>query len=925
MVVASSMESYAARLASFNVKHETTRKRASDTKGGKTLKWPHENPSPHQLAHAGLFYRPTSSCPDNTTCYLCRSNLDDWDEEDNPIEEHLKHARNCGWAISVCIEQAIEDGNHSLEDPMSDNMRDARYMTFDSNWPHEHKRGWTCKTQKMVDAGWHYCPTLESDDFVRCSYCSLSLDGWEPKDNPLDEHQRRSPDCLFFTLPITKPKASRAKKGRASNASRLSTQSNFTTVTEGVSLVKADVNQDDIKISTVDAVQPTKSSKGGAKATKARKGVGKAKGKVAKTKQEESQIAGSFLEPEDDDFEVKVAQVPPPSMTSKKRKSDEMSTAIEDVTVSQRRSTDREYELPPNKKRATRTRSSVVPAQAVPEPIPQNEDKVDMHMIDAEEMPPSSVPASKKKGKSSRKRASSITRKVSGVSTASKAALRACVPDDEEIDAALEADLDRPLTDEEGDAEPLTIDQSKGRRLTRSRSGLKKATASVASTRRGTRASTVTAEDMSIVEVHPLIPIVSDSEHNTIAEKPAEAVPAEETIEPVLKVNGTKVKDLRKGSARQPRRKQEKDSPEGSTAMANEYIDRQDVVKEEPQQTRSRQASRQLPARRARASGFPDTQEATDLASKINSSILDTQSAQDDSSHETDASVVKNGRAKRGNRNASTAAKKAKGGKKGVAASRNIEDIVQTTPNEKPSEETKYQPDVMAIDIQVANVELVAEEVPTPKQQRKETKAATKTSKGKKATARSKGLTREASMASSHAEPMNGADETSLPQPPSAHSTPKPAHSPQSSDAENQPPSSRPSAQRPPLSLQSPSKSQTPRVPLALATHTASPSEGTFAKLQTTLPWTAVDLERIFQGTPTVDKENVLFKFVHTLPEDRSALTSPEKKLSVEQWIKFNAQRGEEKLRYECEQIVGKFEGEGMRALKALEGIKCTE
>jgi hypothetical protein len=115
-----------------------------------------------QLARAGFFYRPTSSCPDNTTCYLCQSNLDGWEEDDNPTEEHLKHARNCGWAISVCIEQAIEDGNHSLEDPMSQNMRDARYMTFGSNWPHEHKRGWTCKTQKVCVRSYQSEPLLLS-------------------------------------------------------------------------------------------------------------------------------------------------------------------------------------------------------------------------------------------------------------------------------------------------------------------------------------------------------------------------------------------------------------------------------------------------------------------------------------------------------------------------------------------------------------------------------------------------------------------------------------------------------------------------------------------------------------------------------------------------------------------------------------------
>ena len=38
---------------------------------------------------------------------------------------------------------------------------------------------------QMAEAGWYYCPTPESDDFVKCPYCSLSLDGWEPKDKPL--------------------------------------------------------------------------------------------------------------------------------------------------------------------------------------------------------------------------------------------------------------------------------------------------------------------------------------------------------------------------------------------------------------------------------------------------------------------------------------------------------------------------------------------------------------------------------------------------------------------------------------------------------------------------------------------------------------------------------------------------------------------
>lgn len=102
-----------------------------------------------QLSRAGFFYKPTSSCPDNTTCYLCQSSLDGWEENDNAVEEHLKHSPKCGWAITIATEFEIEYGNQSPEDPMSERLLDARRMTFGPGWPHENKRGWTCKTQKV--------------------------------------------------------------------------------------------------------------------------------------------------------------------------------------------------------------------------------------------------------------------------------------------------------------------------------------------------------------------------------------------------------------------------------------------------------------------------------------------------------------------------------------------------------------------------------------------------------------------------------------------------------------------------------------------------------------------------------------------------------------------------------------------------------
>lgn len=109
-----------------------------------------------QLARAGFFYQPTSSCPDNATCYLCKTNLDGWEESDNAVEEHLKHSPDCGWAITIATELEVEDGSQSPEDPMSERMIDARRMTFGSRWPHENKRGWTCKTQKVFHRRYHH-------------------------------------------------------------------------------------------------------------------------------------------------------------------------------------------------------------------------------------------------------------------------------------------------------------------------------------------------------------------------------------------------------------------------------------------------------------------------------------------------------------------------------------------------------------------------------------------------------------------------------------------------------------------------------------------------------------------------------------------------------------------------------------------------
>lgn len=740
-----------------------------------------------------------------------------------------------------------------------------------------------------------------------------------------DEHQRRSPDCVFFALSTTaKPKAGRSKKGRASKASRISTQSNFTTVSEGVSVADTDVHGDDSIISVVEPPKTAKSGKGSKKSSKAKKPAVKSKRQANRAVDESTQAASSFLEPEDDDFEVKVEIAPTQSKGNKKRKSDGISTTNEVSNISEAHNQEQELPNQPRKRRATRTRGSLAPTSNAPSHPPQEDHHdQDAQMPDVEEPPQPVLSQGQKIGKGGRKRGSSKVRKAPAASTASIALLRANIPLNEEIDAALEAELDRPLTDEEGDIEPPAVNEPKGRHLTRTKPSSRKATASVASTRRTTRASTVMVDEPATQDISLSLPDSVEDTHVPTSKRNEDVALVHYSLEQSSLPGYQRQSKGRNSSEQQSDHGKEPENSKSTIAAAEDKLDDEMSITE-PQRPKSRQARKQMPARKARVSDLPSSFESMDLASDINSSMLDTQTAQDDSGHETDANVVKQARTKCDSKKAPP--KKGKGNKKIALNSRNIEDIVQPMVNDVSPEEqgTNHNP----VNDHIGSVETISVEVEKAKKQRKPSRAIAKSGKTKKTPPEPEVFAQEGSTAPliEQPSPLAEAEITRpSPHPPSAHSTHRPAPSRQSSDAENQPPSSRPSIFRPPLSIQSPSESQSIRVPLAVTTPVSSPSRNNLSKLQTTFPWTAIELEHIFEGTPTVDKENGPVIFGEAVRSADTLLTSPEKEMTVEQWVQFNAQRGEEKLRNECERLVGKFEHQGVRALRVLEGIVCAE
>ncbi|KAH7313017.1 hypothetical protein BKA65DRAFT_150373 [Rhexocercosporidium sp. MPI-PUGE-AT-0058] len=880
--VADQYFTYEARLASFQNTQQLAKRRASNasTKAGKSIKWPHKFLSGEELAKAGFFYHPLQTNPDNVACFLCHRSLDGWEEDDDPLAEHLKHSPDCGWAIVATIEK--QDGILSVEYPSNSTMIAARKATFADKWPHEGKKGWKCKVKHMVDAGWKYTPTPEYDDMATCAYCNLALDGWENSDKPMDEHFKRSPECPFFALinehlKSPAPKKTKTKRDRTSKASRLSIQSAFTVASEAPEDLPAE--EEDSILTT--ATNATTKRMGKAKKAPA------AKGRKTKAKKGEPVEVVEVPEPEDADFDVKVdVEVAPKPSRGRKRKSEEELETAPAVDVAP----------PAAKRRATRTRGSTA---------------VDDSIISHDEPPQDKPKPAGRKGRASRK-----------VSSASIASRRAPVIDDEEIDKALEADLERPLTEDEG--EPAAILPPKG----------------------GTRASKITKADHHMFDAAPI-----EIDEATID---AELEAMEVDSKPLPKAKGAKGKQPRKVSAKQRAAdKKAADAAAEAERLAEEEASQQiaeelehsismqhssPVIHQKKQRASARQPANKAPGRATRGSVMS--------VSEHNAAVVDIPEQNDESGNETDASmasqstVVRGGASRRG-----STMKKGKGSKKGP--SRNIEEIVHkaaepvVVEEEAPLRLAKGKRILHAEEIMVSEETYhsrapgIAEAVMDGEKE----KPAAQPSKSKAAKAR--GRPRKISTPappSREAVPENGVIEKEasvLPGPtpvkvssPIRSLTPPPkemtpSQSPQSSDAENHPPSSKPSAAA--HKVVTPMSSR-PRIPLSESTPIISPSKrNVIAGLQSNQPWTSVDLDTIFMKSPrAAGPAGDLFGGAAEKVKNGD-LTSPEKRMTVEEWIQHNAAMAEEKLRSECERMVSVFESQGSRAMQALEGVECLE
>ncbi|KIJ29112.1 hypothetical protein M422DRAFT_215125 [Sphaerobolus stellatus SS14] len=220
------MHSFQARFESFGTVSQPQRGKSVKSNG--TPKWPHPSSflaNPSSLADAGFYYDPASGV-DAVACFMCGKQLAEWLAEDDPAEVHADKRPDCAWAMLKCINDLDKDGNLQLSGnriPSSKAMEKARLETFVKKdrswrWPHDSK-GTGPNSKKMAKAGFIYAPANkdEDDDTCTCIYCGVELSGWEPSDDPIEEHRRRQTKhgpCSFF-MDISKgsdaPKRGRSK------------------------------------------------------------------------------------------------------------------------------------------------------------------------------------------------------------------------------------------------------------------------------------------------------------------------------------------------------------------------------------------------------------------------------------------------------------------------------------------------------------------------------------------------------------------------------------------------------------------------------------------------------------------------------------------------------------------------------------------
>lgn len=805
-------------------------------------------------------------------CFLCTVKLDGWEPDDDPLREHLAHSTSCAWATSISVTRLADNSDEQEEetrDPLSEELLAARRGTFElgEGWIHEGKRGWECKIAKMVEAGWTFDPSPDAEpDGVTCFYCNLSLDGWEPKDDPFKEHERRSPECAFFALVERYHGGGKGKRkkgrGRPSNASRMSTQS----AVSAVSVDEADIMAEDVEESGVAAVEDSIVSTASQATVKGKKKAGRkpaaAAAKGAKGRKRANTV--------DDDGEEAHQATQYPDLSQSQQSQHVPGGFIESSVIIPAQ----EEEIAPP------------PAKAAKRGTRQSKQPVDSSVMEVSQ-PADAAPKAKRGRKPKAPPQPEPEIEMAMESEAEERRLsEASAQLQDELELSMEHMDDAP--DNASTPQPAPPPAEKPKRgVKRTSEGLRKEQqdssivvsglefpappkpAAPAKAKRGRKPSKQAAASQDVVAEEEIVAVADekvvvdeDEIEVSMVEYPwidADAVvvaPSESEIEEKPKKSGkTKKAPAKKGKGK-------KASSARSSKATVTALQPADIDDEEPPEDLERDEM-EIEAELARISAEQERAEEFEPSPSHQ--------------HHSD---------------------------KHAQQIRSLQEDLRAEAEAMP------EPSVgIANYLATVGKELL----PVPSQAEEEGEAEAE-----------------------EAEAEEG--EPAALEEPDHHSTPTP--SPSASDKENQPSSSLPrpttaintlAPAPPPAPAIWLSPTKTVRIPLAPGTpnrllaspsrNQLSPSKQQFSRLTSTTPWNPVDLDAILLASPQPTPNTLAQRLAAAAAGGGAPISSPERAMSVEEWVRYRAELGEAALRRRCEEVVTMFEREGGRAVESLGGV----
>ncbi|XP_061901469.1 E3 ubiquitin-protein ligase XIAP-like [Entelurus aequoreus] len=158
--------------------------------------WPSSAPViPRDLAEAGLYYLNQG---DRVQCFCCGGMLGGWETGDTPWGEHTKHFPYCFFILGhdvgniPCQESMADDTRSSSRPQVSTRVlmasSEERLSSFaEIQHPIDHAR--------LARAGFY---STGAGDRVLCFRCGGGLKGWQPDEDPWEEHAKNYPGCSFL-------------------------------------------------------------------------------------------------------------------------------------------------------------------------------------------------------------------------------------------------------------------------------------------------------------------------------------------------------------------------------------------------------------------------------------------------------------------------------------------------------------------------------------------------------------------------------------------------------------------------------------------------------------------------------------------------------------------------------------------------------